>query len=284
MPMMIMNRKWINYFLIIGSILTIVIFIFTKHDSCTYDDNGLVSVTLYKFYTPLLYFGTVLALICWVLILMRKKVILTIASTLIFAILFAYCSTTLAPWIEYEEAQDAQGEKYCFLESSFLQGQALAIGHVFTDNLLIREYAILVRTNGDSPRSYIPVLRQEQAIDSYGQLYCTSNQWLVGIRYENQMYMAYDLKAKKAYGHAEIGTLSPFVLIDKDTRINNADVTSIGAYITGDNINSQEQRKILTTMPEHPNSEVWHLVTKLRSKLADQHSGKVPRRTKSQHD
>ncbi|MHC4179113.1 MAG: hypothetical protein ACYSWU_16490 [Planctomycetota bacterium] len=78
--------------------------------------------------------------------------------------------------------------------------------------------------NGDSPRSWASLIRPDKCSDKYGQLYLC-NDFLIGVRYDNRCFLAYDLRNKQAYGHGKIETLSPFVCLTPNDSPSNVDVT-----------------------------------------------------------
>ena len=55
---------------------------------------------------------------------------------------------SLAPWIICSTLEGPDGEQYVFLDSSFLQGQTLALGRHTGDGWLYQHYDILGDTNG----------------------------------------------------------------------------------------------------------------------------------------
>jgi hypothetical protein len=82
--------------------------------------------------------------------------------------------------------------------------------------------------NGDSPRSWASIIRSYGASDKdYGLLYISPNNIVLGVRQENKCYFAYDIKNSKFYGHGKIEEISPFMLIEKDTKLHEPDVLAM---------------------------------------------------------
>src|SRR5262249_23592679 len=102
-----------------------------------------------------------------------------------------------APWAIQREIQSPEQETYLFVESSFLQGQTLVLARLRVETFFTRTMDVLVETNGDSPRSFLRIVRPAGAEDNYGQLYVTPGRFLLGLRTENRCFMAYDLNARK---------------------------------------------------------------------------------------
>ena len=154
------------------------------------------------------------------LISLRRPVIRWPALGLLIAVILYPVSVAvhtfrnLAPWTVHGKVTGTDAAEYVFCDSSFLQGQMMAIAEVTDVGLLKSSYRVLVVNNGDSPRSWASVIRPANASDEYGQLYICRNRYLVGIRHDNSCYLAYDLRDRVAFGHGRIETLSPFVCLD----------------------------------------------------------------------
>ncbi|PQO36509.1 hypothetical protein [Blastopirellula marina] len=133
----------------------------------------------------------------------------------------------LMQWTLHGRVETAGGRRFVFADSSFLQGQEMALGEIETENPIFTHMRVLGANNGDSPRSWASIIRPADAEEFYGQLYLTSDQMLLGVRYANRCYLAYDLKKAKFYGHEAIEEFSPYVAIDPGRKIFDADVTAI---------------------------------------------------------
>ena len=142
--------------------------------------------------------------------------------------LYPYCVLrhtfrNLAPWTTHGEISTDDGKTYVFCDSSFLQGQTMAIAQISGKNNFKTTYRVLVDNNGDSPRSWASVFRPDGSTDEYGQLYLKDG-ILVGVRYDNRCYLAYDLGNNKAYGHGDVELLSPFVCLSVSDVPNKVDI------------------------------------------------------------
>lgn len=72
----------------------------------------------------------------------------------------------------------------------------MAIGRVRERTWLVDRFDVLATTNGDFPRVYLHIVRPDGSQEGYGQLYLSKDNWLVGVRYENRMFLAYNLNSK----------------------------------------------------------------------------------------
>lgn len=130
-----------------------------------------------------------------------------------------------APWVQYGALDHPNGQRYAFLNSSFMQGQLLVIARIESTHWYGTRYTGLVLTNGDSPRYYISIVRpNDQATGSYGQLLLTPDERILAVRSSNRVYMAYDPHTGKRWAHGDIYTLSPFVALDADAVPSEGDI------------------------------------------------------------
>lgn len=154
----------------------------------------------------------------------------------------------LAPWQTMGSTQDHLGNQYYFLESSFLQGQTLALARHRSHSFLRDEYEVLATTNGDSPRNYLNVVRPADLPNGYGQVLISKDEWLVGLRYDNQMYLAYNLNSRSRYVGPRLYTLSPFLLIDSSSEMNRLDVEQVLNSGIGSGVGQPRLKSILTEL------------------------------------
>jgi len=154
----------------------------------------------------------------------------------------------LAPWQTMGSTQDQAGNQYYFLESSFLQGQLLALARHRSHSFLRDEYEVLATTNGDSPRSYLNVVRPADLPNGYGQVLISKDEWLVGLRYDNQMYLAYNLNSRSRYVGPRLYTLSPFLLIDSSSEMNRLDVEQVLNSGIGSGVGQPRLKSILAEL------------------------------------
>lgn len=186
--------------------------------------------------------------------------------------------SNLGPWTQKNTLVAGDGAEYAFLDSSFLQGQVMAITRPRGIQGLYQAFDVLGITNGDSPRSWASIIRPaDRAEESYGQLYEAPSGLIVGIRYANHCYMAYDAIGKRFIGSGEIESLSPFVLLAPDSALHEADIRS-----TIERIQEREgtgpgcpPRETLEAGLTHPNLQV-HPVAEELLQLTDQLSALKP--------
>lgn len=151
----------------------------------------------------------------------------------------------LAPWTVHGQVETHDGSRYVFCDMSFLQGQAMAIAEITGVGPLKTSYRVLVDNNGDSPRSWASLVRPDASLDKYGQLYFCNN-FLVGVRYDNRCYLAYDLKNKHAFGYGKIEKLSPFICLDDADKPSAIDIER-----TCDQITKHVEFCVTTEDPSH---------------------------------
>jgi len=174
---------------------------------------------------------------------------------------------TPVDWTLHDTLTAPDGTRYAFLDYSFLQGQTMALAEVTADGPVRMTCRVIGTNNGDWPRSWTPVVRPAtQAHEGYGQLYLSPAGVLVGIRYRNRCFLAYDRKTGRFFGHGDVETISPFVLIGPSTRMYPPDVTALLAAVKtpaqegeGGRVNPDRLREAL----QHPNGEVRKLARKL---------------------
>lgn len=171
----------------------------------------------------------------------------------------------LGPWTPEQSVTATDHQLYSYVESSFLQGQRLAIGRDERSDWLYHKYRLMGHTNGDSPRLWIPLVRPAGVNDDYGQIYCSDSGVVVGIRYENRCYMAYDTRADEFFGYPSTGepgeaitSISPFILIGPDTEFHWPDVARILELATGEDASRISQAAMRQAL-DHPNPAVREL-------------------------
>lgn len=132
-------------------------------------------------------------------------------------------------WTTYGRVTDDDGRTYVFCDSSFLQGQIMALTELKEESFFYSRYSVFGSTNGDSPRRWASVIRPqgpqgEEPVENYGQLYLTDNRQLVGLRYGNHCYLIHDLATDTFIGFDDILSTSPFVLLSATNELHAADV------------------------------------------------------------
>lgn len=170
--------------------------------------------------------------------------------------------SNLGPWTYHGTAEDPSGNIYRFLDSSFLQGQMMVIGRLKERNMFTDKFDVLAETNGDYPRRYLHIVRPADAQEGYGLLYLTADNWLVGLRYENRMFLAYDLNSHKPFERDDVLDLSPFLLIDQNTQLHQADSEQLLGVGIGENV-GQPRRNAVVASLQHGNPSVRTLASKL---------------------
>lgn len=170
----------------------------------------------------------------------------------------------LVDWTACSTFRDSNGEQYIFLDTSFLQGQIMALGVTESENPFFTRYRILGANNGDSPRSWASVIRPGIPVpaEKYGTLTLTPQKMLLGFRYGYQCYFAYDLETKQFFGHDDVEALSPFVCLEQNTHVYESDVSAIHEYMSQalennrDYIENHKERETPISISGVPHVEV----------------------------
>lgn len=198
-------------------------------------EGGLTTITLLNpLISPALFYATTLISLVMVVaaVIARWRPLIRFPRPTAALVVLAWFTANavhevnnLGPWTEHGRVTVAN-QPYVFLDSSFLQGQTMAIGRRLSSGLLTTQYRVLVTNNGDWPRSWASVIRPAKAVDRYGQLYVTANQLLVGIRANNRCYLAFELPTGRAIGHGDIESLSPFVCLTENSPLHTPDIAA----------------------------------------------------------
>ncbi len=200
------------------------------HNQAT-DSMGLGTISIVRHYDMVHSISFLLAIVFIVLAIVSLKAhripfrwALWLMPLLVYPVSCAKSVVTnLGPWTQYGVVSDSTGNVYQFLDSSFLQGQLMAIGRLDERSWFLDQYKVLSSTFGDSPRMHLQIVRPNTAQDTYGQLCLTEDNWLVGLRIGNQMYMAFDLDSQKSYVWDDVMVLSPFLLLGPETILHEGD-------------------------------------------------------------
>lgn len=135
-----------------------------------------------------------------------------------------------AQWQIHGEARTADGTTYCYAESSgYLHADTLILTRVQSETLFTRTLDPLVATQGDSPRSFLRIVRPAGCADEYGQVRLTESGWVLGLRSENRCFFAYDRNTGQAHGYGAVEQLSPFVELTDTDEMHEPDVASIAS-------------------------------------------------------
>lgn len=136
---------------------------------------------------------------------------------------FLCCGGLFNAIISYADmasAKDLDGTEYHLLGESFLQGHTLVIARLKSRVAFVDRYEVIVTSPWEG--EYLEVVRPQDRVTDRPALWLTKDRILVGLPYENDAYVAYDLEKKRPYslesfnlddGYADIRTLSPFLLL-----------------------------------------------------------------------
>jgi hypothetical protein len=140
-----------------------------------------------------------------------------------FALLLAYA----LQWSTISAVTTPNGQTYCFLYTSFLQAQEMALARSTADLGVCRVVRVLGENNGDWPTSWAWMIRPEGSDDKFGRLFVTDSGMIVGIGENDKAYLAYDPASNRFYGHSDVESLSPFLLIGPATKMRHDDIEAL---------------------------------------------------------
>jgi hypothetical protein len=207
--------------------------------------------------------GFVQLLAAGVILLVRKRLLFGILLLLV-AILassgayFVGFIQNLGPWTICDQITTSDGTQYYFIDSSFLQGQTMAIARLKSVDPVSKTLDVLGTNNGDNPRSYLLVVRPASIKPVlYGALYLTPDgRQIVGLRCANECYMVYDLVTRQFFGHDDVEQLSPFLLLNDKSPLYAPDEANIVTSFSNSDNMGLPTRQSLTEALAHPNPAV----------------------------
>jgi hypothetical protein len=145
----------------------------------------------------------------------------------------------------------------------------MAVGKLTERTSLVDRFQVLATTNGDSPKLYLHIVRPNDSQEGYGQLYLNKDNWLVGIRSANRMFLAYDLNSKKPYVRDDVMPLSPFILIHQNSLLKDSDCKQLQQIGIGNEVGQPHQNVILEAL----NSRNPEVVTCAKAVLSGKKGG-----------
>jgi hypothetical protein len=291
---------WVAY----GSSLLIFLSLaFVPQSWVTEHDWQLQTITIVN--PSIIRIQWILALSCFVLLLLLGVLGLTVkkfsaawVALLIAMVGFpASCgksiTNNLGPWTTEAELNGPDNQTYYFMDSSFMQGQTMAIARLKEHTWFTRHMEVLGTTNGDNPRSWASVIRPAGVpVADYGQLYLSSDKtMLIGIRSGFACYMSYSFQSNHFRGNSDednddIKGISPFILIGEDMEMNAADVKEItdllNSHTTNNNNNGYPRLNVLEADLNHPNIKVRSLARELMGIIRSNEKSRVIRQLPAQ--
>lgn len=104
-------------------------------------------------------------------------------------------------------------------------------------------------------------------------MYWSPDNVLIGIRYQQKCFLAYDLPHDRFIGHDDVEELSPFILLGPDTKVHEPDADRIREEIAQD-LDSRyayppgrPHVDSVTPELEHPNPRVRELAAEFLEEL-----------------
>lgn len=275
--------RWVNYLLLVLVALFLAAFavhVLMPASEETYENGEISRVFLLRAWVvsaiqwgPLVLGAALIG--CAILGFIRRRIALPIVAVVVPFLLVpvALVWRLMAwggDWTAHDRLTGPDEATYVFLDTSFLQGQVMALGRERPAGLVRRTFDVVGSNNGDWPRSWAPVVRPaDRAHEAYGQLYLSEAGMVVGIRHGYCCFLAYDTRTARFYGHGDVEDLSPFVLIGPGTTMHQADVSAIlsGANPCGGPASGRPKPETLEEALNHPNAEVRQAARKMLDAL-----------------
>lgn len=178
--------------------------------------------------------GSLIALLVVGFLAGRRKHVL-VAFTSIAGAFLLFCVWVVltilaafdAPWLVVDQCRGPDDKQYAYLYYGVLQAQRLVLATESSQDGWQTTYDVLGGTNGDSPRSWTAVVRPADCDGSEGRLLAGPDGWLVGLRYDNQCYFAYEVGTGRYLAREDVKDISPLILIGPDTKPLDKDVKDI---------------------------------------------------------
>ena len=186
-------------------------------------------------------------------------------AAVFFAVLIAMFNS---PWAVVDQCRGPDGKQYAYLYfgPALSQGQTLLLGRESRQNGWQATYDVLGETNGDSPSSWTAVIRPSDCSGSDGSLLLAPGGWLVGLKYDNKCYFAYEVSTGKFLAHESVKDISPLILLGPDTEPLASDVAAI--LSAGENVPGTCARPIADLRAEaarHPNAKIREMLKAMPS-------------------
>lgn len=193
----------------------------------------------------------------------------------LFALFCAWVVVTVltvfdAPWLVVDQCKGPDGKQYAYLYYGVLQAQRLVLARQSSQDGWHTTYEVLGETNGDSPRSWTAVVRPADCDGGEGRLLAGPDGWLVGLRYDNRCYFAYEVRTGKYLAREGVKEISPLILIGADTKPLGRDVKAILAG--GEMVPGKSGLGVAELRAE----AARHSNTKIRKLFKDASAGKSP--------
>lgn len=194
----------------------------------------------------------------------------------------------VAPWRLYGSLTASDGQTYWFCDSSFLQGQTMALVRMEDQRWFGSRYRALGDTNGDSPRFYATLIRPAQPgpapgspdfaqvpmspigdpkepPGSYGRLVQDQAGTIYGLRSGTHCYFTFDPPSQRFVAQESVWSTSPFALLNADDEPWEGDVRELTERIKKGRPNTSgvPTRSALQDGLQHPNPRVRAIAAEL---------------------
>lgn len=213
------------------------------------------------------------ALFCFIMlwitirsILCRKHISLKVFNV-ILALLFLLSPvyrfmSNPSTWRIYDQAVGLDDNSYYFMAWSFMMGGESVLSRLESRTLFKETFKVLQIKYKDAGVGQKMIRPAEFIRDNHLRLYVSKSEYIVAM-VANKCELAYDFNSKRSFGEENIREISPFVLIDSNTPMNQDDVRDLISSVNkGYNLSSY-YKSILEKSLDHPNEEVRKLAKQL---------------------
>jgi len=215
-------------------------------------------------------------------ILCRKHISLRVFNViliLLFLISPVYCSISYPQiWGIYDQAVGPDDNSYYYMAWSFMMGGESALCRLESRTLFKERFKVLQTKAKDSGVGQ-KIIRPAGFIrDNHLRLYISESGYIVAML-ENKCKLAYDFNSKRSFGEENINEISPFLLIDSNTPMNQNDVRDLISrmkelrQVVDDGYNPSSyniSKSIFEKSLEHPNKKVAKLTQQLLDILGEE--------------
>lgn len=194
-------------------------------------------------------------------LLFRRRLLLAAVFVTLAAILQTITLVVwgLSGWGDWEayERRTIDGAELAYLEAGRFMDQGIALAVVTDKNAWRTRYRVIGYTRGDHPREWLSVVRPTPIDDRLGGLTVSADgKTVVGTRYDNHAFFAYDVATGKFVGE-DIVRLSPFLLLGPDEIPSDDDAQRVLARIRETKYpEGRPSRASLVAALDHPNPRV----------------------------
>jgi hypothetical protein len=215
----------------------------------------------------------------------RKHISLRVFNVILVLLflLFPVCRyfSSLTTWRICDQTVGPDDNTYYYMAWSFMMGGESALSRLESRTLFKETFKVLQTKYKDSGVGQKMIRPAEFLHDNHLRLHPSNSGYIVGM-VANKCELAYDFNGKRSFGEDNIGEISPFVLIDSNTPMNQGDVRDLisrmedvrSSVKKGYNPSSYHiYKSILKKSLDHPNEGVRKLAQQLLDILGGEKIG-----------